>query len=65
MNEIEKDMTTCLTYYIDEEPVYKILTTKLRDTYYLYKLKSGKYVKTKYQSDNPTDLYEYFKGGKK
>lgn len=61
MNEIEKDMTTCLTYYIDKEPVYKILTTKLRDIYYLYKLKSGKYVKTKHQSDNPTDLYKYIK----
>lgn len=40
----------------DEVVTYVITSTPLRDTYYLYKVQNGKLKRTRYQSDDPTEL---------
>ena len=41
--------------------MYVITSTKLRDEYYLYKVKNGDYVKTRYKNKDPTVLEKYMK----
>lgn len=42
-------------------PVYAITSTKLRDVYYLSEVKDNKLIKTKYKSNDPTELEQYIK----
>lgn len=48
-------------YLYKGEPMYVITSTKLRDEYYLYKVKNGDYVKTRYKNKDPTVLEKYMK----
>ena len=42
-----------------KEPSFLITSDLMRMTYYLYEVKGGKPIKTRYKSSNPTELEKY------
>lgn len=54
--EAPDNETIWLQIVKDEVVTHVITSTPLRDTYYLYKVQNGKLKRTRYQSDDPTEL---------
>lgn len=50
-----------VTYIINEKPAYAITSTKIRDVYYLYRVKDDELVRTNRRAENPNDLEKYVK----
>lgn len=50
-----------VTYIINGKPAYAITSTKIRDVYYLYRVKEDELIKTNRKSENPNDLEKYVK----
>lgn len=50
-----------VTYIINGKPAYAITSTKIRDVYYLYRVKEGELIKTNRKAENPNDLEKYVK----
>lgn len=59
MNEFDNQILWLTTIIGDK--TYYITSSKIRDMYYLWQDKKGKPVQTKYQSNDPTNLYKYCK----
>lgn len=53
--------TIWVQYLHNEIPIYAITSTKIRDCYYLYEVKDNKLIKTKYKSNDPTELEAFIK----
>lgn len=50
-----------VTYIINEKPAYAITSTKIKDVYYLYRVKDDDLVRTNRRAENPNDLEKYVK----
>lgn len=61
MNQLTppKNEIIWVQYLHNGVPVYAITSTKLRDVYYLSEVKDNKLIKTKYKSNDPTELEQY------
>lgn len=61
MNQLipPKNEIIWVQYLHNGVPVYAITSTKLRDVYYLSEVKDNKLIKTKYKSNDPTELEQY------
>ena len=61
MLKIPNNEILWVTYIINEKPAFAITSTKIRDVYYLYRVKDGELVRTNRRAENPNDLEKYVK----
>lgn len=61
MLKIPNNEILWVTYIINEKPAYAITSTKIRDVYYLYRVKDDELVRTNRRAENPNDLEKYVK----
>lgn len=60
MSEFESQLLW-VTVKSESDKIYYITSEKMRDTYYLWTDSKGKPKLTKYQNENPLELYKYCK----